>query len=336
VSLNVEAAPDKQVLLTGASGFVGRRLAPVLDALGWRVRCISRDAARAHQQWPQRAWQQADIANLDDVMRTLDGCRVGYYLVHSLAENSTGLVEHERALAETFAIAAERVGVERIVYLGATEPQGPPSDHLRSRLEAGRVLRSGRVPTLELRAGMIVGYGSASWQIVRELAARLPAMVLPRWLQSRSQPVAIEDVIVALATAARVPLSGSASFDLPGPEIMTYRETLMRTARLLGHRRLVVVDVPVLTPTLSAQWIRLVTMADWSVARELVHGLRYDLLARGDEYWQLIAHAPLVTFDEAARSAFKEESRNPRTGRPARAIETAVDLVTGSPSSFAR
>ena len=265
--------------------------------------------------------------------RALDGCRVAYYLVHGLAEDASQLVERERAMAETFATAAESAGVERIVYLGAIAPQGPPSEHLRSRLEAGRVLRRGRVPTLELRAGMIVGYGSASWQIVRDLSARLPAMVLPRWLQSHSQPVAIDDVIVALATAARAPLSHSSSFDLPGPEIMTYRETLLRTARLLGHRRLLVVDVPVLSPMLSSQWIRLVTMADWSVARELVLGLTHDLLARSDEYWQLIAHPPLLTFDEAARSALDEESRKRRLGLSIRALETVVDVVTGSPGA---
>src|SRR4029077_4697339 len=134
---------------------------------------------------------------------------------------SSALVEREAAIAEGFASAAGRAGVERIVYLGATDPQGPPSENLRSRLEVGRVLRSGRVPTLELRAGMIVGYGSASWQIVRDLAARRPPMVLRRWLRTRSQPVAIDDVIVALASGLRVPLTGSQSYDLPGPEIMT-------------------------------------------------------------------------------------------------------------------
>jgi len=262
--------------------------------------------------------------------RALDGCGVAYYLVHSLAEDSSALVEHETELAETFARAAERAGVERIVYLGATAPQGPPSDHLLSRLEAGRVLRSGPVATLELRAGMIVGYGSASWQIVRDLAARLPAMVLPRWLHSRSEPVAIDDVIVALATGARVPLGESQSFDLPGPEIMSYRDTLMRTARLLGHRRVAVIDVPVLSPMLSAQWIRLVTMADWSVAQALVLGLTSDLLARGDDYWQLIGHYPL-DFQQAARLALQEETRTRRPSLADQVFEAAVDVVTGQP-----
>jgi len=154
-------------------------------------------------------------------------------------------------------------------------------------------------------------------------------MVLPRWLQTRSQPVAIDDVIVALASGLRVPLTVSQSFDLPGPQIMTYRETLVRTAALLGHTRLVAVDVPVLSPMLSSQWIRLVTRADWSVARELVEGLTHDLLARDDEYWQLIAQLPLLTFEQAARRALEEEDRQQEPGRPARALETVVDLVAG-------
>jgi uncharacterized protein YbjT (DUF2867 family) len=331
----IATSTSDHVLLTGATGFVGRRLAPVLEAVGWRVRRVSRDAARAQRRWPETTWQQADLRRLDDVTRALDGCRVAFYLVHGLAEDESQLVERERAMAETFATAAESAGVERIVYLGAIAPQGPPSEHLRSRLEAGRALRGGRVPTLELRAGMIVGYGSASWQIVRDLSARLPAMVLPRWLQSRSQPVAIDDVIIALATAARAPLEQSSSFDLPGPEIMTYRETLMRTAGLLGHRHLLVVDIPVLSPMLSSQWIRLVTMTDWSVARELVLGLTHDLLARSDEYWQLIAHPPLLTFDEAARRALEEESRKRRLSPSIRALEAVVDVVTGSPAASA-
>jgi uncharacterized protein YbjT (DUF2867 family) len=323
---------DRRVLVTGASGFVGRRLVPVLEQLGWRALCLTRDAGRAARQWPEQTWFEGDVARGEDLQRALSGCRAAYYLVHSLADNSAALLERERTLADTFATAAERAGVERIVYLGATAPQGPPSDHLRSRLEAGQVLRSGRVPVLELRAGMIVGYGSASWQIVRDLAARLPAMLLPRWLQTRSQPVAVDDVILALATGLRVPLSGSQAFDLPGPEIMTYRQVLVRTASLLGHTRMVAVDVPVLSPMLSAQWIRLVTRADWSVARELVQGLTDDLLARSDEYWQLIAQPPLLSFEQAARRALDEEARREQPGITAWAVESLVDVVAGGTS----
>jgi uncharacterized protein YbjT (DUF2867 family) len=287
------------------------------------------------QRWPQVTWLQADLTRPDDVERVLTGCRVAYYLVHSLGQSSTGLFEREQQGAITFADAAERAGVKRIVYLGAIAPQGSPSEHLRSRVEVGRVLRSGRVPALELRAPMIIGFGSASWRIARDLAARLPAMVLPRWLRARSEPVGIDDVIVALATGARLPLTGSASFDLPGPEILSYREVLVRTARLFGHRRLRVVDVPVLSPRLSSQWIRLVTNADWGVARELVLGLTQDLIARNDDYWQLIAHPPLLGFDEAARRALDEEARKRQMAGYVRTLEAVVDLVAGGSPSWA-
>ncbi len=323
--------PERQVLVTGASGFVGRRLTPVLDAVGWHVRCVTRDAPAMRRQWPDRTWVQADLGRSEDLERALAGCRVAYFLVHSLGEGHVGLVERERALAETFRLVAERAGVERIVYLGGMAPQGQQSDHLRSRLEVGRMLRSGSVPALELRASMIVGYGSVSWRIVRDLAARLPAMVLPTWMRTRSQPVAIDDVILALAIAARLPLTRSASFDLPGPEILTYREVLRRTARLLGHRRLPMLDIPVHSSNLSSQWVRLVTRADWPVARELVLGLTHDLLARSDEYWQLIGHLPLLTFDQAAREALDDETRTRHIPPSARALEATVTRLAGGP-----
>jgi uncharacterized protein YbjT (DUF2867 family) len=325
------SSSERGVLVTGASGFVGQRLVPVLQAVGWQVGCATRDAAGMRQRWPHRTWLQTDLRRPDEVERALTGCRVAYFLIHSLGETPVGLVQRERMLAEAFLRAAERAGVERIVYLGGMAPQGSPSEHLRSRLEVGRVLRSASVPALELRAAMVVGFGSVSWRIVRDLAARLPAMVLPIWLRTRSQPVAIDDVILALATAARLPLDRSASFDLPGPEILSYDEVLRRTARLLGHRRLPMVEVPVRSSNLSSQWIRLVTRADWPVARELVLGLTHDLLARSDEYWQLMGHLPLLTFDQAASQALLEEARHRHIAPPARALEAAVTWLAGVP-----
>ncbi|MGI9147611.1 MAG: NAD(P)H-binding protein [Chloroflexota bacterium] len=321
--------PESEVLLTGASGFVGRRLAPALLAAGWRVRSLSRDAAQAARRWPEQNWRQADLSQADDLARALDGCRVAYYLVHSLGEGSGGLLRRERELAETFARAAERAGIERIVYLGGVAPQGAPSEHLRSRLEAGAALRAGQVPALELRAAMIVGYGSASWLIVRDLAARLPLMILPSWLRTRSQPIAIDDVVAALAAGAGLPLTASASYDLPGAEVLTGRQILLRTARALGHRRLALVEVPVLSPGLSSHWVRLITRADWSVARELVLGLTHDLLARSSEYWALIERPRLLTFDEGARRSIQEERREGHMAWSGRALESVVGRLTG-------
>jgi hypothetical protein len=159
-------------------------------------------------------------------------------------------------------------------------------------------------------------------------------MVLPRWLRTRSEPIAIDDVLIALADAARMPLSRSMSFDLPGPEVMSYREVLERTARLLGHQRLPVIEAPVGSPNLSSQWIRLITSADWAVAHELVLGLTHDLLARSDEYWQITEHPPLLTFDQAGRLALEEESRHRQLAPPALALERVVDWLAEGPLSW--
>jgi len=316
------------VLLTGASGFVGRRLAPALAAAGVVVRCVSRDAERAARRWPEQTWVSADLAHPDDLARALDGCRQAYYLVHSMAEPGVDFGAREVRLARAFAAAAAAAGLERIIYLGGVAPQGPPSDHLRSRLEVGAALRAGPVPTLELRAAMIVGSGSISWLIVRDLAARLPAMVLPRWLRSRSQPVAVDDVIIALTRARQVPLPISASYDLPGPDLLTGRAILARTARALGRRPPIMVELPVLTPALSSHWIRLVTRADWSVARELVLGLTHDLVARDDRFWALIQHPDRLSFAMAARRALEADERASHMATPARALEAAVARLT--------
>jgi uncharacterized protein YbjT (DUF2867 family) len=321
---------DGEVLLTGAAGFVGSRLWPALNAEGLRVRCVTRDAERAAHRWPERDWVQADLADPAGRVRALAGCRVAYYLVHGLAERQQDFRSHEVALARAFSDAAARQGIERIVYLGGVAPQGPPSEHLRSRLEVGEALRAGPVPVVELRAGMIVGAGSTSWLIVRDLAARLPAMVLPRWMQTRSQPVAVDDVVVALVRAGRVPLEASAWYDLPGPEILTGREILESAAEALGLRRPLILAVPCLSPALSSHWVRLVTRANWSVARELVLGLAHDLLARDDFYWRLIDHEPRLTFREAARRALAEEQAGGRMGGFARALEAAVGRIAGA------
>jgi uncharacterized protein YbjT (DUF2867 family) len=321
---------DPEVLLTGAAGFIGSRLWPALDAHGLRVRCVSRDAARAARRWPDRGWVQADLAAPGDLDRALAGCRVAYYLVHGMAERQRDFRAREVALARAFCDAAARAGLERIVYLGGVAPQGPPSEHLRSRLEVGEALRAGRVPAIELRAGMIVGAGSTSWLIVRDLAARLPGMILPRWMRTRSQPVAADDVVVALLHAGRVPLSESAWYDLPGPEVLSGKEILERAAGALGLRRPAMLDVPFLSPALSSHWVRLVTRADWSVARELVLGLAHDLLARDDRYWGLIGHERRMPFREAARRALAEDPAGGSMSGPERMLEAVVARLAKS------
>lgn len=237
----------------------------------------------------------------------MEGCQAAFYLIHGMA-GGKGYADVERRSAIVFRDAAARAGVKRIIYLGGIRPNGTPSRHLESRLRTGEILRSGPVPTLELQATMVIGGGSESWRIVRDLAARLPFMILPRWLDNRSQPIAIDDVTFALAKALQVPLEGSVALPLPGPEVLSGRDILLRTAHLLGsHPR--AIRVPIVTPRLSSYWITLVTRADQRISEELVEGLRCDLVAESEGFWRLAPEYPRIPFDDAARAALLEEQR---------------------------
>ncbi|MBK6849083.1 MAG: NAD(P)H-binding protein [Proteobacteria bacterium] len=224
------AASERSLLLTGATGFVGGAARPALAGEGWRVRCLTRAAARAQQRDPTLDWVQGDVSDPASCARALDGCQAALYLVHGIGEGRD-YHRHEVRAASTFAQAAAAAGVERIVYLGGVAPTGAGSAHLRSRLDVGEALRAGPVKTIELRASMIVGHGSLSWLIVRDLAARLPFMVLPRWLKSRTQPVAIDDVVVALLRALELPLAASAWFDIPDRSRSPARRSSSRRRR---------------------------------------------------------------------------------------------------------
>lgn len=298
------SAAKGAVLVTGATGFIGGALVPALVARGCKVVAVSRHERKTGPDGVE--WRRCDLNRPDAVAGALSGIRVAYYLVHSMGGGAAHFRQVEHRAAEAFAAGAAQAGVERIVYLGGPAPQGTPSEHLRSRLEVGEILRAGPVRAVELRASMVIGRGSASWQIVRDLAVRLPIMVLPKWLSSRTCPVALDDVIAALMGAADLPLSASEWFDLPGPETMSGEQILQRIAALTG-RRFIALKVPLLTPKLSALWLRLVTRTDFSLARELVLGLTEDLLPKDDRIWSLIGHPELLSFDEAARRALAAE-----------------------------
>lgn len=323
-------ASEGKSLVTGATGFVGRALVSALRARGALVVAARRQARAPHAGTDADAgveWRACDLLEPRTLPAALAGVRVAYYLVHSMGGGHADYADLERQGAEAFVEAAARAGVERIVYLGGPAARGHGSAHLRSRLAVGEILRAGSVPAIELRASMVIGSGSASWQIVRDLAMRLPVMVLPRWLKSRTRPVALDDVTAALIGAAELTTSESVWFDIPGPEILSGRQILERIAALRG-RRILAVEVPMLTPQLSALWLRLVTRTDFTLARELVLGLGEDLLPEDDRFWSLIGHPALVSFDEAARLALSDES--PRAGvgpRVARAEEKLVELL---------
>jgi uncharacterized protein YbjT (DUF2867 family) len=309
-------------LVLGATGFVGRALAQRLVADGESVVAASRRALSIARPPGPGAFRSVscDLREPASLEVALRGVDCVYYLVHSMGSGGADFRHVERECARNVARAAAASGCRRVIYLGGVAPKAHPSEHLASRLEVGEILRGGAVPAVELRAAMIVGNGSVSWQIVRDLAVRLPLMILPQWLESRSCPVALADVIAALTGAKRVALDRSAWFDIPGPAVLTAREMLTRVALLRG-RRVPMVRVPVLTPRLSALWLKLVTGADYAIARELVLGLAEDLLPESASYWDLIGHGPLVSFEDAARDALRTEPRPPR------AVRIEEDLV---------
>lgn len=315
-----DSGRGRTVLLTGATGFVGAALDPLLVEAGYDVRRASRRPPAGDP-----SWVELDVSRPETIERALAGCDCCLYLIHRM--DSAAYETEELQAAESFRAAAERQDVRRIVYLGGVAPSaGAPSKHLRSRLGSGEVLRAGTVSTLELRAGMIIGEGSASWRIVRDLAARLPLMVLPRWLGNRSQPIALDDVLLALLTALQDPIEGSAWFDLPGPETMTGRQILERVAALFGISP-VMIPVPLLTPRLSAHWLRLVTRTNMQLAYQLVEGLTNDLVATGPDYWERVHDRQKISFDEAAGGAIAQEDRKKVSGG-GRAVERLVRLLS--------
>ena len=300
-------AEGMRVLLTGATGFVGRHLHPWLLSRGFRVAGATRHPEQARERDPEREYRALDVHDDNSVRAALEGMDAAIYLIHSMAD-SADYARLELRAAERFARAAADAGLSRVVYLGGARPRGPVSQHLQSRLETGEILRSGPVPTVELQASMIIGAGSESFRMVRDLSARLPVMLLPRWLETRSQPIALEDVLVALTHALDVPLSGSAAYALPGPEVLSARQILERTSHMLGMDARMW-GVPFVTPRLSSYWITLITRADSHVSRELVEGLRSDLIAPDEGFWRTLPGHRLVPFDEAVRRALLGEER---------------------------
>ena len=295
----------REVLVTGATGFIGQGLVPALVAAGYHVRATTRRAPPTTAQ-PGVTWVRCDVTKKADLQRALRNVDAAFFLVHGMGDGAHDYASNERQIAEDFRDAAADAKVERVVYLGGVAPQGKPSRHLASRLAVGEVLRAGRVPAIELRASMIVGPGSASWQIVRDLALRLPAMILPQWTESRTRPLALEDAVRALVAALSVPLAQSAWYDIAGPDVVSGREILETIAKLRG-RRIPSMPVPLVGVSMSSYWLRFVTRVDFDLARELVLGFSHDLLPADDRYWELIGEKPLISFEDAARHALEGE-----------------------------
>lgn len=314
----------KRVLLTGATGFVGLHVYPRLTAAGFSVVCGSRQPEQAQRRLPGRPFIQLDVSDFDSTLRAMQGCDAAVYLVHSMADVRRYERAEERE-ARTFLRAAEKAQLQRVVYLGGIRPHTKPSRHLRSRARTGEILRGGSVSTVELQAAMVIGAGSESWRIVRDLAARLPLMLLPRWLESLSQPIYIDDVTQAIRLALTLEQSGSAAYSLPGPDTLSAREILARTAHWLNLDPLML-SVPVITPRLSSYWIALVTRSHRKIAQQLVEGLRGDLVATDLGFWRQFPEHQRISFDEAARRALRAEDETLSLGD--RVAEWLLQRVT--------
>lgn len=286
-----------RVAVLGATGFVGRALVPVLAETAEVV------AASRHGDAPERPRVRAVAADVTDaaaVRHVLENVDVVYYLVHSLG--AADFAERDRQAATVVAREAERARVSQVVYLGGLGDDRPDlSPHLRSRIETAEILPSGGVPLTTLRAAVVVGRGSAGFDTIVALVDRLPAMVAPRWISTPTQPIALDDAVRYLAGVAGRREAIGESFDVGGPEVLTYREMLERIAALRGRRPLIV-EVPVLSPRLSSYWLHLVTPVRAGVARPLVEGLTSATTVRDGRIRELLPF-PLTPFDEAARAA---------------------------------
>ena len=296
-------------LVTGATGYVGGRLVPRLLEAGFRVRVLARHPERLRDM-PWFADVEVvggDAGEPDAVRGALAGVDVAYYLLHSLQVGPELEIE-ERRVAQVFSTAAREENVGRIVYLGGLAPQVPKakmSRHMRSRVEVGEVLRASGVPTVEFRAAVIIGSGSASFEMLRYLTERLPAMITPRWVRQKTQPIAVRDVLRYLVLAADMPPEVNRDFDIGGPEVMTYESMMHRYAAVARLPKRVILPINMLSPGLSSHWVGLVTPVPRRIARPLVESLRHPAVCRDHDIARYIPDPPegLVPFDTAVELA---------------------------------
>jgi len=315
-SLERSARP---ILVAGASGYIGGRLVPRLLEAGHAVRCLARSPEKLRARpWASHGAVELVAGEVDDEasLRTaLRGCGTAYYLIHSMLAAGSGYAERDHALAETFARVAAAEGLERIIYLGGLGETGTDlSEHLASRRDVETVLASSGVPVTVLRAAMIIGAGSASFEILRYLVERLPVMITPRWVETRCQPIAVDDVLHYLVACQGEPRTEGRTLDIGGPDILSYRELMQVMAEARGLRRRWIVTVPVLTPRLSSLWIHLVTPISSRMARPLAEGLRNEVVCRNS-----LAQELLPATLTPVREAIQRSLANLRAG----VVETA-------------
>ncbi len=293
-------------LVFGASGYVGSNLVPHLVGAGWRVRASARSLPVLQaREWDGVELVQADALEPETLGPALEGIDVAFYLVHSMASGAD-FGQLDLTAAKHFAKAAADAGVSRIVYLGGLVPGHDAGEHIDSRRETGEILRRGPVPVTEIRAGIIIGPGSAAFEVMRDLVLNLPVMVTPRWVRAKSPPIALHNLLVYLTEVALLPAAAGGIFDAGGPEICTYEDLMRELAVAAGKRPPRILPVPVLSPRLSSYWLGLTTAVPANIARALIGGLRHDFIAN-DEALRKLVPQRLLTVKEAIEAAFEAE-----------------------------
>ena len=331
----VDVASPRHILLTGATGYVGGRLLTQLASREHRVRSLARNPDHLLHRVPAGVEVVAgDVTDRGSLDAAFTGIDAAYYLVHSMGEAS-GFEDREREGAANFAAAAGAAGVRRIVYLGGLgDERAGLSPHLRSRQEVGRILRESGVPTIELRASIVIGSGSVSFEMIRALTEHLPVMITPRWVSVLAQPIAIQDLIAYLLEAIEVPLDGSLVVEVGGADRLSYLALMQEYARQRGLKRLII-RVPLLTPRLSSLWLGLVTPLYARVGRKLIESIRHPTVVTTDTARRLFSVRP-VGAAEAIRAALEYEDREYAETRWSDAVSAAGRLRRASPPAGRR
>jgi uncharacterized protein YbjT (DUF2867 family) len=302
------------ILVLGATGYVGGRLVPRLMQHGHTVKCLVRDRRKGvDRPWDGVEIFEGDVLKAETLPEAFAGVEIVYYLIHSMGAGGKDFEQLDRTAAENVRETAAKAGVKRIIYLGGLGRRGGnQSKHLRSRHEVADLLRGGAVPVTEFRAAVVIGSGSASFEMIHHLANRLPMMICPRWVYTRTQPIGIDDVLRYFIAAIEKPETAGMILDIGTPDVSTYRDMMLAVARALGLKRLLI-QVPVLTPRLSSYWVNLVTPIPAQVARPLIEGLRHETVCENDDARRIFDIQPL-SMDEAVRQALaKVRSRDIET-----------------------